>query len=180
VADGNRLINFVWYRNYLEGPDLDELLTDRHGVRRELSVPPGAAGDHHVDELRALAVARLPALAAEVVIRAREPFLQVIYDIEVSRMVFGRVVLLGDAAFAARPHAAAGSAKAAEDGWALDRALATSDDLHSALGEWEATQLELGRDLLHRTRAIGSRSQVTSTWQPGDPDLIFGLHEPGR
>ena len=32
----DRLINFVWYRNYLEGGDLDDLLTDsagrRHGV----------------------------------------------------------------------------------------------------------------------------------------------------
>ena len=30
-------------------------------------------------------------------------------------MAFGRVALIGDAAFAARPHAAAGTAKAAED-----------------------------------------------------------------
>ena len=34
-------------------------------------------------------------------------------------MAFGRVCLIGDAAFAVRPHAAAGTAKAADDGWAL-------------------------------------------------------------
>jgi 2-polyprenyl-6-methoxyphenol hydroxylase-like FAD-dependent oxidoreductase len=34
-------------------------------------------------------------------------------------MVFGRICLIGDAAFAARPPAAAGTVKAAADGWAL-------------------------------------------------------------
>ena len=41
VAPGHRLMNFVWYRNYLEGSDLDDVLTDDDGLRREISVPPG-------------------------------------------------------------------------------------------------------------------------------------------
>ena len=45
--------------------------------------------------------------------------MQVVYDIDVPRMALGRVCLIGDAAFAVRPHAAAGTAKAAADGWAL-------------------------------------------------------------
>lgn len=181
VADGDRLINFVWYRNYLEGPELDELLTDRNGVRRELSLPPGAAADHHVAEVKALAAARLPSLAAEVVGRTEQPFLQVVYDIEVDQMAFGRIALLGDAAFAVRPHAAAGSAKAADDGWALAQALERgTGDVVETLRRWEVDQMTLGRRLLARTRDVGSRSQVSNTWKPGDPDLIFGLHEPGR
>jgi 2-polyprenyl-6-methoxyphenol hydroxylase-like FAD-dependent oxidoreductase len=52
-----------------------------------------------------------------------EPFVQAVFDIEVPRMAFGRVCLLGDAAFALRPHIAAGTAKAAADGWALAQAL---------------------------------------------------------
>ena len=40
--------------------------------------------------------------------------------------------------------------------------------------------MELGRQLLERTRRIGSHSQVTCTWDPRDPELIFGLREPGR
>ncbi len=184
VAAGDQLINFVWYRNYAAGPELDELLIDCNGMRRELSIPPGAAADHHVSELRAHAAARLPALFNEVVARTAEPFLQVVYDIEVDRMAFGRVCLLGDAAFAVRPHAAAGSAKAADDAWALDRVLrrvrAEGGSVTDALTVWEVDQLALGRSLLARTREVGSRSQVTNTWRPGDPDLIFGLHAPGR
>ncbi len=184
VAEGDRLVNFVWYRNYAEGPELDELLTDCNGVHRELSVPPGAAADHHVSELRAHAAARLPSLLEAVVARTAEPFLQVVYDIEVEQMAFGRVCLLGDAAFAVRPHAAAGSAKAADDGWALDEALrrvgSDGASVPEALAAWEVDRLALGRSLLARNRDVGSRSQVTNTWQPGDPELIFGLHAPGR
>jgi len=179
TAPGDRLVNFVWYRNYLEGPDLDDLLTDREGNKRELSVPPGLMADHHVAEARAVAAARLPTTLAAVVEAADELFVQTIYDIDVASMAFGRIVLLGDAAFAVRPHAAAGTAKAADDGWALAAALEGAPDLATALSQWEATQLALGQSLLARTRDVGSRSQVTSSWEPGDPDLIFGLHQPG-
>ncbi len=178
VAEGDRLINFVWYRNYLEGGELTDLLTDRSGQRRDLSVPPGAMADHHDAEARATATARLPHQIAAVVEATDELFVQVIYDIDVDQMVFGRVAILGDAAFVARPHAAAGTAKAAEDGWALAAALG-SHDIDQALAVWEPTQLALGRDLQERTRRIGLRSQVENTWTPGDPDFIFGLHKPG-
>ena len=179
LSPGDRLINFVWYRNYLEGAELDDLLTDRDGVRRDLSLPPGRVAPHHVAEARATAAARLPHQIATVVEAVADLFIQSIHEIEVDGMVFGRVCFLGDAAFAVRPHAAAGTAKAADDGWTLTEALAEEPDLDSALRRWEAAQLDLGRRLLERTRTIGSRSQVTNTWQPGDPDLIFGLHGPG-
>ena len=180
VEPGDRLINFVWYRNYLEGGDLNDVLTDRSGVRRELSLPPGAAADHHIAEVRATAEARLPAPLAAVVTQTEQPFVQVVYDIEVDRMAFGRVCLLGDAAFSVRPHAAAGTAKAADDGWALAAAIDDADEVAPALAAWEPRQLAVGRSLLERTRRIGRRSQVDNSWLPGDPELIFGLHEPGR
>lgn len=180
VAPGERLVNIVWYRNYLPGDDLDDLLTDRSGHRRDVSVPPGALRPEHVDEARAHARARLPGVIAEVVDRIDDLFIQVVIDVEVDRMRLGRTVLVGDSAFAARPHAAAGTAKAAADGWALRDALAEHpSDLDAALRAWEPGQLDLGRSLLARTRAIGRRSQFDGTWVPGDPDLIFGLYGPG-
>jgi 2,6-dihydroxypyridine 3-monooxygenase len=179
VAPGDRLVNFVWYRNYLEGDDLHDLLTDREGTCRELSLPPGTVAHHHVAEARAVAAARLPGDLAEVVLSTAEPFVQVIYDIEVDRMAFGRVCLLGDAAFAARPHAAAGTAKAADDAWALAETIERATSIEEALRMWEPRQLRAGRQLLDRTRRIGRRSQTDHNWVPGDPDLIFGLHRPG-
>jgi 2,6-dihydroxypyridine 3-monooxygenase len=180
VRPGERLINFVWYRNYRAGGDLRDLLTDSAGATHDVSVPPGAIRDVHVTEMRAAATARLPEVIAGVVCSVERPFLQVIYDVEVPRMAFGRVCLVGDAAWVARPHAAAGTAKAAADGWALARAIETHDDVPSALAAWEVEQLALGRQLLDRTRRIGARSQFDGTWTPGDPELIFGLRGPGR
>ncbi|MFN0038324.1 MAG: FAD-dependent monooxygenase [Burkholderiales bacterium] len=179
VKPGERLINFVWYRNYLEGSDLDDLLTDDSGQRREISLPPGVARASHVAELRAVANARLPEPMARVVCSTEQPFLQVVYDIEVPRMAFGRVCLVGDAAFVARPHAAAGTAKAAADAWSLADAIRRNADVPSALAQWEPGQLALGKQLLERNRRNGRRSQFEGTWTPGDPELIFGLRAPG-
>lgn len=180
VKRGERLLNFVWYRNYLAGSDLENLLTDNADVRREISLPPGAAAAHHVAELRAVAQARLPAPMAALVCAAEQPFLQVVYDIEVSQMAFGQICLVGDAAFVARPHAAAGTAKAASDAWALADAMQQHRDVTAALNAWQPGQLAVGKQLLDRTRAIGRRSQFDGTWTPSDPELIFGLRGPGQ
>ena len=176
VAPGRRLANFVWYRNYAAGEELGDLMTDRDGVQRDITLPPGAARQTHLDELRAVAGAELAPQLAEVVQRTGLPFVQVIFDIEVDRMAFGRVCLVGDAAFALRPHAAAGTAKAAADAWALAEALAaTHGDLPTALPLWERRQLAIGRAGLQRTRRNGDKSQFGGGWRPGDPALVFGL-----
>lgn len=181
VEPGQRLANFVWYRNVAHGPALDDLLTDRKGRQRSSSLPPGGVQERHLDETRAFAEAHLAPPIAEVVLSARDPFVQVVFDIAVPRMAFGRVCLIGDAAFAIRPHVAAGTAKAADDAWALGEAVAQAQgDVPDALARWEPGRLELGNQLLQRARRIGNRSQFEGTWDPADPELIFGLHGPGR
>ncbi|WP_298799535.1 NAD-binding protein [Pseudonocardia sp. 73-21] len=180
VDVGERLVNMVWYRNVAE-PDLAAFLTDRDGQPRPVSLPPGSVRDELVDELRCSAAALLAPPIAEVVARIGEPFVQAVFDIGVPRMVFDRACLIGDAAFAVRPHAAAGTAKAVEDGWVLAAALeAAGGDVPAALAAWEAAQLTLGSRLLERNRDIGDSSQFTGTFRPGDPRLIFGLYGPGR
>ena len=173
-----RCINWVWYRNVPEGAAFDDVMTDRHGVRQAVSVSPGAVQDGHVDELRA-ASADLPPPLAEMVGVTGRPFIQAVVDVEVERMAIGRIALLGDAAFSLRPHAAVGTAKAAEDAWRLARALqACNGDVVEALRCWEPGQLALGRQVLARTREAGNRSQFEGTWRVGDP-LPFGLYEVG-
>ena len=180
VEPGRRLMNLVWYRNVAE-PELAEFLTDRHGVRREVSLPPGHVREEAIHEMREHAAAHLAPPIAEVVTSAPEPFVQAVFDIEVPRMAAGRTCLIGDAAFAVRPHAAAGTAKAAEDGWVLAEELERADgDLDVALPRWEERQLALGAGLLARTREIGESSQLRGDFRAGDPRLVFGLYGPGR
>jgi 2,6-dihydroxypyridine 3-monooxygenase len=181
VEPGRRLANFVWYRNYAAGRQLDDLMTGNDGVRHGLTLPPGRARQAHLRELRAFAAGHLAPQLAEVVHRTELPFVQVVFDIDVGRMAFGRVCLLGDAAFALRPHAAAGTAKAAADAWALADALEQSrGGVEEALARWERQQLAVGRAVLERSRRNGDKSQFEGTWRPGDPELAFGLYGPGR
>ena len=180
IEPGQRLMNIVWYRNVAES-DLPSLLTDRDGRVRSVSLPPGAARDDVIAEMREFARDHLAPPIAEVVTGIEEPFLQAVFDIEVPRMAFGRTCLIGDAAFSVRPHAAAGTAKAAEDGYILAEELdAASGDVRIALRRWEQRQLVLGKLLLERTRQIGDSSQFTGSFRPGDPRLIFGLYRPGQ
>jgi 2,6-dihydroxypyridine 3-monooxygenase len=113
------------------------------------------------------------------VARTCKPYIQKVMDLRVPKMAFGRIALIGDAAFAARPHAAAGTAKAAADAWALAAALESTDnDVPAALAKWEPAQLRLGHALIDRVTDMGTRSQVSQTWAPDDPALRFGLLGP--
>jgi 2,6-dihydroxypyridine 3-monooxygenase len=179
LASDRRLINWVWYRNVDDGPALDRLLTDRRGVRHPVSLGTGEVTDENVAELIAGAEETLPPQLVELVSKSSEPFVQVVFDIGVPKMAFGRVALIGDAAFALRPHVAAGTAKATEDAWTLGRAVAASPgDIPAALESWERGQLELGRAATKRARDAGQSSQFENSWQVGDP-LPFGLYEAG-
>ena len=177
---GHRLWNFVCYRNVEKDAPLDELMTDRDGYPHSVSLRPGRVQERYVRELKALAAARLPDEVAAVVAATEQPFIQVVTDVESPRMAVGRVCILGDAAFAARPHAAAGTAKAAENAWTLAEAIQALDgELPGALESWSTHQTALGSSLVARARRIGEGSQFRCDWRPGDPGLRFGLYEPG-
>jgi 2,6-dihydroxypyridine 3-monooxygenase len=179
LRPGKRWLNYVWYRNVAEGADLDELLTGRSGSRSDVSVPPGQVQDRFIDELKRAALNTLAPAAAEVVLSTAHPYIQPIFDIKIPRMTFGRIALIGDAAFVARPHAAAGTAKAAEDAWTLASTLEVNHpNISDALLKWEIPQLELGNSLVNRAAQMGDRSQSENTWIPGDPNLGFGLYGP--
>ncbi|MEU6644469.1 FAD-dependent monooxygenase [Saccharomonospora sp. NPDC046836] len=177
----DRLMNYVWYRNVAAGSELAEMLIDKRGFSATVSLHPGLVQDRYVDEMRETAAAILAPAAAAVVTATEQPYLQVVADVRSARMADGRIALLGDAASAARPHAAAGTAKAAANAWALADALTDADgDIPAALRKWEPAQLELGSQLLDRVKDMGERSQFHNTWTPGDPSLRFGLYGPGR
>ncbi|MDF1704892.1 MAG: FAD-dependent monooxygenase [Aeromicrobium sp.] len=176
---GRRLLNYVWYRNVAEGAELDELLTDKRGFQGPVSVHPGQVQDRYVAEMKAAASATLAPAAAELVNRTEQPYIQPILDVRSQHMAVGRVAVIGDAAFAARPHGAAGTAKAAADAWALAGALEVSDSIETALQKWEPGQLQIGNNIIDRVSRMGARSQFENTWVPGDPDLRFGLYGPG-
>src|SRR6202041_3271756 len=116
-----------------------------------------------IAELRAAARALLPPQLEEVIRLTARPFLQPIYDVETPRMAVGRVALLGDAAFLARPHVAAGVTKAAEDAMALATALQSNGGVESALQRFAAARIGINRQVMQRGRDLGSYLQPQPT-----------------
>lgn len=175
---GPPLTNWLWYRNE-QATDLDEFLVDREGRQLAASVPPGFVQEDFLSALRRDAAERLPPPLAEALDRTKDPFIQVIFDVGVDLMAVERTCLIGDAAFAVRPHVAAGAAKGADDAWALAHAMRACDnDVRCALQRWEPEQLALGHSVLTRAREAGTQVQFERTWEPGAP-LPFGLRKQG-
>ena len=177
TAPGQRRWNWVWYRKVPQD-GLPALLTDRTGRTHTFSLPPGALPDARAAVLRADARELLAPQFNALVQKTKEPFVQAILDLAVPRMVFGRVLLLGDAAFVPRPHTAGGAAKAAANALALAQALQRTDQpIEARLNDWEVLQLRAGRNLVDWGRRMGDgimgvRRAAGYTGSPaGTPDL---------
>src|SRR4029077_5873515 len=88
------------------------------------SIPPPLLRPDVVAWSKAQARALVAPQVAEIFERDPRPFFQPIFDFISPQIVFGRVALLGDAAFLARPHPGAGTTKGALDAACLADALA--------------------------------------------------------
>lgn len=154
---GKRRWNWVWYRP-MSDDRLRALMRDRNGTQRSTSLPPGTTKDDDIAELRS-AASRLLAPTLQVLVQATtEPFVQAIQDLRVEKMVFGRTILLGDAAYVPRPHTAGSTAKAAANAVALAHALSRgSEHLQSALSGWESEQRRLGISMSELGISLGNR-----------------------
>lgn len=155
TTEGDRRLNWVWYDSVRDRDERRRMLTDEDGGRNDFSVPPGELRPGVERDLRAAAAERLPPTFADLVTATDDPFVQTIYDLTVPEMVFDRVCLLGDCAFVARPHTAAGTAKAAADGIELADALADCDEVPAALRKWEEVRVDAGRRLVAEGRRMG-------------------------
>jgi 2-polyprenyl-6-methoxyphenol hydroxylase-like FAD-dependent oxidoreductase len=162
LREGQRRYNVVWYRPADEASELPQLLTDKNGTTHSISIPPPLIRDGPIAAMR-LAAEQLLAPQIRVIVRLiDEPILQPIYDLESPRVAFGRVAVMGDAAFVARPHVGAGVSKAADDAASLAAAL-DSDDVESALRRFEAERLPDNRKIIEHTRHLGAYLQATQT-----------------
>jgi 2-polyprenyl-6-methoxyphenol hydroxylase-like FAD-dependent oxidoreductase len=151
--------NIVWYKPTDGASDLPRLLTDRNGRRHELSIPPPLIADDVISEVRARAGELFAPQFQQALNLAERPFFQPIFDLETPRMVKGRVAVIGDAAFVARPHVGAGTAKAAQDAMSLGQALTTHRSVDDALLAFEAERLPVGRRIIERARQLGTYLQ---------------------
>jgi len=155
TAIGRRGYNIVWYRP--TDPDaLAAMCTDAAGIRHTAGIPPPLIRAEVIARVKADATRLLAPQIAEIFIRT-EPFFQPIFDLESPQLVFGRVVLVGDAAFVARPHVGAGTTKAAIDAATLADCLhEAGDDIAGGLSRFERAQLNFGSAMVALARQQGA------------------------
>ena len=171
---GHRRYNIVWYRPAEPTRELPWLLTDDSGVLHAISIPPPLIRREAIAAMRAAAERLLAPQFRVIVHSIQEPLLQPIYDLESPRLCFGRVAIIGDAAFVARPHVAAGLSKAADDAAALATALET-DDVAGALHRFEAERLSEGRKIVGRARHLGAYLQATRNTEEQDRSVRHSI-----
>ena len=167
MTPGNLRCNFIWYRPADEAVELPRLLTDATGRVHALSIPPPLIRPEIIAEMRAAAARLLAPDYRQVVALAPQPFLQPIYDLESAAIARDGVAIIGDAAFVARPHVAAGVIKAADDVLALAAALDATPDIAAALRRYETERVAVGRRIVARAREMGRNYRA----DPGSPRL---------
>lgn len=156
IAPGRRQYNVVWYHPVREA-DLRDMQTDDGGRFHSSGIAPSALRAEVRREMAARAQRLLAPQFAEAIAVARLQFFQPIVDLESPRTVFGRVVIVGDAAFVARPHTAMGVPKGAKDAMALVEAVSRGgDDPLRELPAYEAARLRIAGRVVARGRKLGA------------------------
>jgi 2-polyprenyl-6-methoxyphenol hydroxylase-like FAD-dependent oxidoreductase len=153
---GRRRWNFVWYRPAAAGAELDALLTDADGQHHPEGIPPLQVSWRHIAAMRQAARDKLAPQFAEIVEKTALPFLQPIYDLASPQLAHGRIALMGDAAFVARPHVGMGVAKAGDDAMALAACIAAHGATPEALRHYEAQRRPACAAVMQRARALGA------------------------
>lgn len=154
---GHRRCYFIWYRRADERTTLREMFTDASGQDHGIAIPPPLIRPQFTQDIKVIAPQQFAPPLAEIVTLAPQPLLQAITDMGCPRLTFGRVALLGDSAFIARPHVAAGFTKAALDAQCLaDELAAARDDVPKALARYDHKQQEFGAKLVAHSRYLGA------------------------
>src|SRR5467141_3703017 len=155
TTPGRRRLNWVWYVGVNEA-DLARILVDRDGGQHHASLPFSGTPDSAICDLRDLARREVHPMLAALVAATPLPFLQTIVDVVPTRTVFGRVCLLGDAAFVVRPHTAGTTAKAAREANPVARRTKRAGrNVDAGLSGFEEMQIEFGQGLLDYGVALG-------------------------
>ena len=165
---GRRRYNFVWYRPANEDQELINLLTDADGHYYPTGIPPLKVSWKNVADVRKTARDILAPQFAEILEKTATPFLQPIYDLRSEQIVFGRIALMGDAAFVGRPHVGMGVTKAGDEAMAIAQHINNLGATPEALSAYSEERLQLGQQVVARAQYLGRYMQAQGAKGNGD------------
>jgi len=168
---GRRRYNIVWYRPVAAEPDLRDMLTDSSGRHHPDGIPPQSIRPEFIATMRRDAEALLAPQWGEMVMSCEQPLFQPIGDLVSPQMAVGRVALLGDAAFVARPHAARGAIKAGHDAIAL-AATFSPGRVTESLRRYDELRRAPNLAIVAESRRLGAYLEG-KTWRLADPSAFM-------
>ena len=157
---GKRRYNFVWYRPASKHEELVQLLTDDDGHYYPIGIPPSKVSWRHIAHMRTVARQILAPQYAEILEKTAAPFLQAIYDVRSEQIVFGRIALMGDAAFVGRPHVGMGVTKAGDEAMVIAKHIEKLGATPNALQAYSDERLKLGQQVVARAQYLGRYMQA--------------------
>ncbi|MGW1377799.1 FAD-dependent monooxygenase [Streptomyces sp. NPDC002446] len=178
---GGHRANWVLYTTPPAGLALD--------LDTPTSLPPGTLTDALHSHLTYVTEELLPPFWAGLLhlTAPQERFIQPMYDFTAPRYTTGRLLLAGDAATVARPHTAAGAAKALQDAAALEAALRAGPRRPDPLEAYGTARGATGRTMVDLGRRLGrmlvqdtpdwrtlDRSGLEAAWAAADGSGAFG------
>ena len=169
---GKRRYNFVWYRSASESQELIELQTDDDGHYYPTGIPPSKVSGKHIANMRKVAQEILAPQYAEILEKTVSPFLQAIYDVRSEQIVFGRVALMGDAAFVGRPHVGMGVTKAGDEAIVIAKHISNLGATPAALQAYGDERLKLGQQVVARAQYLGRYMQAQGIKGTRDNDKL--------
>ena len=169
---GKRRYNFVWYRPASETQELIELQTDDDGHYYPTGIPPSKVSGKHIANMRKVAQEILAPQYAEILEKTVSPFLQAIYDVRSEQIVFGRVALMGDAAFVGRPHVGMGVTKAGDEAIVIAKHISNLGATPAALQAYGDERLKLGQQVVARAQYLGRYMQAQGIKGTRDNDKL--------
>lgn len=155
---GSRRYNFVWYMP-VDKQQLADLCTDAQGHVHHQGIPPPLIRREVLDQMREHALKVLAPQFVEVVTKTPQAFFQPILDLESPSMAFGRVALLGDSAFVARPHCGMGVTKASDDAVELVKQI-NQLGIIDGLQAYSKARVAFGRQIVEHARHLGAYMQA--------------------
>jgi 2-polyprenyl-6-methoxyphenol hydroxylase-like FAD-dependent oxidoreductase len=174
---GRRAYNIVWYRPTT--PErLADFCTDASGKSHGTTIAPPLIRPDVIAWAKQQARDLVAPQVSWIFEHDPRPFFQPIFDLDTPRIVFGRVALLGDAAFPVRPHPGAGTTKAAVDAAFLADAV-SMHGVQAGLQSYQRVQGAFGSGLVQQGRRDGS--YITDQHKPRaerrNPDPVWGVDD---
>lgn len=155
LREGNRRYNFVWYRR-TDPNRLQDMLTDAEGKRHSLTIPPPLVRQDLIQEMQDAADSFMCPPFRKILRAVKSAFFTPIYDHASPSMAFGRIALVGDAAFVGRPHVGLGVTKAASDARTLADSLAATSEISAGLQLFNEIRRPVGELIVRRGRELGT------------------------